>query len=277
MAGATDAIDSFPGSKAPSGGRVSLRAVVVLLVALCSCAISAVARRAVPGVDALESKGSFHARLDSVSSSFLGRGYMGGPLGEGDSALGDPAPRIRLDSFDCVTYIETSEAFARASSTDSVLPVLDLIRYDRGQVAWAHRNHYTEADWLPANALAGRVKLDASSSDSTDRRILARAAFYGKRGVQRPDTTVDLPLVTRAKAMELFSKPSTVARIRGVGFVGRVRGLGILHTGFLVERPGKLPILRHASQAGTVREQPLAEYLAGKPKFVGIVLWSYLP
>ena len=256
-----------------SGTR--LAALVLVAVSLPGCRAGSAPRH--PGPVASGGEPAFLARLDSVSRSFLGRGYKGGPLGEGDSALGDPAPRIRLDSFDCVTYIETSEAFARASSTDSVLPALDRIRYDRGQVAWAHRNHYTEADWLPANTLAGRVKLDASPSDSTDRRILARAAFYGKRGVQRSDTTVDLPIVTRAKAMELFSKPSTVARIRGVGFVGRVPGLGILHTGFLVERPGELPILRHASQAGTVREQSLVDYLASKPKFVGIVLWSYLP
>lgn len=220
---------------------------------------------------------SFHARLDSVSRSFLGRAYKGGPLGEGDTALGDASPRIRTDSFDCVTYIETSEAFARASTLDSVLPVLDRIRYDRGQVAWAHRNHYTEADWLPANTLAGRVRLVTTEADSIDRRVLAREAFYGKRGVARSDTAVLLPLITRARALALFAKPSTTTRIRGVGFVGKVPGLGILHTGFLVEREGLQPLLRHASQAGTVREQPLAEYLASKPKFVGVVVWEYLP
>lgn len=220
---------------------------------------------------------SFHARLDSVSRTFLGRGYKGGPLGEGDTLLGDPAPRLRTDSFDCVTYIETAEAFARASSTDSVLPVLDRIRYDRGQVAWAHRNHYTEADWLPANTLAGRVRLDTTESDSVDCRVLARAAFYGKRGFDRPDTTVLLPLITRAKALSIFAKPAIATRIRGIGLVGKVAGLGVLHTGFLVERAGEPPILRHASQAGTVREQPLAEYLAGKPRFIGVVVWDYLP
>lgn len=220
---------------------------------------------------------AFRSRLDSVSRSFLGRGYKGGPLGEGDSLLGDPAPRIRTDSFDCVTYIETSEAFARSMRTDSVLPVLDRIRYDRSHVYWEYRNHYTEADWLPANTIAGRVKLDASESDSVDTRVLARAAFYGKRGFQRPDTTVHLPLITRAKALQLFVKPGSVARIRGIGLVGKLPGLGILHTGFLVERPGEPAILRHASQAGTVREQQLAEYLASKPRFIGVVVWDYLP
>lgn len=220
---------------------------------------------------------SFHQRLDSVSKSFLGAPYKLGPLGEGDSALGDALPRFRTDSFDCVTYIETAEAMARATRPDSVLPVLDAIRYDNGRVSWRHRNHFTEADWIPANTQAGRIRFDPTESDTTDRRVLARGAFYAKRQVVRPDTAVDLPLVTRRRALEAFAKPSGVARIRGIGLVGKVPGYAILHTGFLVERPGEPAILRHASQSGSVREQPLVEYLASKPKFVGIVLWTYLP
>lgn len=220
---------------------------------------------------------SLDRRLDSISQAFLGAPYKLGPLGEGDPALGDPGPRIRTDSFDCVTYIETVEAMARADRSESVLAILDSIRYDNGKVSWRHRNHFTEADWIPASAAAGRLEWDASSSDTTDRRVLAREAFYAKRQVVRSDTAVDLPLITRRKTLEEFAKPAKVSRIRGIGLVGKVPGYAILHTGFLVERPGEPAILRHASQAGTVRDQPLVEYLAGKPKFVGIVLWTYLP
>jgi len=220
----------------------------------------------------------FHHRLDSISHSFLGRPYRFGPLGEGDVALGDPAPRFRTDSFDCVTYIETMEALARTAKPDSILPVLDHIRYDRGQVAWMHRNHFTESDWLPANTAAGHVRLDSLEGDSADSRTLARAAFYGKRGVIRPDTTVILPVLPRHKALEAFAKPAKAFRIRGIGLVGdKYPGYAILHTGFLVERPGQIPLFRHASQAGTVREQPLVEYLQSKHQFSGIVVWSYLP
>jgi hypothetical protein len=63
----------------------------------------------------------------------------------------------------------------------------------------------------------------------------------------------------------------------GVAFVGKVDGYPVLHTGFLVERAGAPALLRHASQAGSVREQPFAEYLAGKPKFVGVLVWEVLP
>ena len=257
--------------------RVYLPAGAMFLL-LCACApLGATGGRSTNGRDAGAAIAPFHARLDSVSRSFLGCPYKGGPLGEGDSLLGDPAPRMRTDSFDCVTYIETAEAFARSVGTDSVLPWMDRIRYDGGRVSWEHRSHFTEADWLPAGSLAGRVRLDASESDSVDARTLAREAFYGKRGFRRPDTTVHLPLITRAKAMKLFAQPSRQTRIRGIGLVGTRPGLGILHTGFLVERPGEPALMRHASQAGTVREEPLEGYLRSKPRFIGIVLWEYLP
>lgn len=249
-----------------------------LVSLVCFVSTGCVLANQVPSAgDRIPSPNAFEGRLDSISRVFLGTPYKLGPLGEGDPNLGDPSPRFRTDSFDCVTYIETVEAMTRADRADSVLPILDAIRYDNARVSWRHRNHFTEADWIPANTAAGRIRLDTSSSDTTDRRILARGAFYAKRQVVRPDTAVDLPLVTRRKTMEEFAKPAKVARIRGIGLVGKVPGYAILHTGFLVERPGEPAILRHASQAGTVREQPLVEYLASKPKFVGIVLWTYLP
>jgi len=221
--------------------------------------------------------GGFASRLDSVGRSFLGRPYKLGPLGEGDSALGEAKPRFRTDSFDCLTYIETVEALARSAKTDSVVPVLDRIRYEGGRVGWGSRNHYTEADWLPANARAGHVRLDTLPGGILEPRTLGRKAFYAKHQVEREDTTVLLPMVPREVVLKDFARPAREARVRGIGLVGTVAGLGILHTGFLVERPGEPPLLRHASQAGTVREQPLVEYLASKPRFVGIVVWSYLP
>ncbi len=220
---------------------------------------------------------SFEARLDSIGRSFLGRPYKLGPLGEGDSLLGEVKPRFRTDSFDCLTYIETVEALARSPKADSVLDAMDHIRYEDGRVGWGTRLHYTEADWLPANTRAGRVKLDTLAGTLLEPRTLGRKAFYAKRGYDRPDTTVLLPMVPREVVLKEFARPAKNTRIRGLGLVGTVAGLGILHTGFLVERPGHPPLLRHASQAGTVREQPLVEYLASKPRFVGIVVWSYLP
>lgn len=219
--------------------------------------------------------GNLAVRAEAASRALLGRGYLLGPLGEGDSARGEPKPRFRLDSFDCVTYLETSLALARARDTSDLLGRMDSIRYLGGKVDWRWRNHFFEGDWLPRNS--ARVALVLFPEDTTVVRRLARKAFYAKRGFDVPDTSVELHVLWRDRAIARFSKPSDSARLRGVAFVGKVDGYPALHTGFLVERPGRPALLRHASQAGSVREQPFADYLREKTKFVGVVVWDVLP
>jgi D-alanyl-D-alanine carboxypeptidase/D-alanyl-D-alanine-endopeptidase (penicillin-binding protein 4) len=216
--------------------------------------------------------GDLSTRLDRASAALLGRGYLLGPLGEGDSAWGDPEPRFRLDSFDCVTYVETSLALALSPEPSRLLSTLDSIRYRDGRVRWAERNHFFEADWLPRNSRLLRPV--PFPEDTLLRRRVSRRSFYAKRGVEVADTVVDLPVLWRDRAIERFARASDSARIRGVALVGKVEGYPVLHTGFLVERPGRPALLRHASQAGTVREQPFAAYLREKTKFVGVLVWE---
>ena len=84
-------------------------------------------------------------------------------------------------------------------------------------------------------------------------------------------------MTPRLVAIERWSRPADTTRMRGVGLVGKVLGYPILHTGFLVERKGQPALFRHASQAGTVREQPFADYLREKTKFVGVMVWDWFP
>jgi len=219
--------------------------------------------------------GNLAVRTEAASRALLGRGYLLVPLGEADSSLGERKPRFRLDSFDCVTYLETSMALARARDTSDLLLRMDSIRYMDGRVDWRWRNHFFEGDWLPRNA--GRVATVRFPEDTTVVRRLARKGFYAKKGIDVPDTVVDLHLLLRDKAIARFSRPSDSTRLRGVGFVGKVDGFPVLHTGFLVERRGAPALLRHASQTGTVREQAVEGYLREKTKFVGIVVWDVLP
>lgn len=214
-------------------------------------------------------------RLEAASRALLGRPYMLGQLGEGDSGLGDAKPRLRLDVFDCVTYLETSLMLAVSVDSSRFLSSMDSIRYLHGKVEWKSRNHFFEGEWLPRNQqLAKQVSF---SDDTVEMRQLNRKSFYAKRKVDVPDTTLPLRIQPRERAIARWSKPSDTTRIRGVGFIGKVPGYPVLHTGFLVERKGENAILRHASQAGTVREQPIAEYLREKPKFVGVVVWEWFP
>lgn len=215
------------------------------------------------------------ARLETASRALMGRPYLLGPLGEGDTTLGDGAPRLRMDAFDCVTYLETSLALALAPDGSSVLATMDSIRYEHGQVGWRHRNHFFEGEWLPRNSRLARMA--TFPDDTIETRRLARKEFYAKRGVTISDTTIPLRMAPRARAIERWSRPSDTTRIRGMGLIGKLEGYPVLHTAFLVERKGEPAKIRHASQAGTVREQPLAEYLREKKKFVGLVVWEWFP
>lgn len=214
-------------------------------------------------------------RLEAASRALLGRPYMLGQLGEGDSGLGDAKPRLRLDGFDCVTYLETSLMLAVSADTSRFLATMDSIRYLHGKVEWKSRNHFFEGEWLPRNNML--AKPATFSDDTVETRTLARHGFYAKRNVEVADTTLALRMQPRERAIARWSGASDTTRIRGVGLVGKVPGYPILHTGLLVERKGEPAILRHASQAGTVREQPIAEYLREKPKFVGVVVWDWFP
>lgn len=214
-------------------------------------------------------------RLDWASRALMGRRYLLGPLGEGDSTIGEAKPRLRMDAFDCVTYMETALALAVSRDSTAILSQMDSIRYRVGQALWRERNHFFEGEWLPRNQRYAR--LAAFPDDTVEYRLLLRKGFYAKRGVDVNDTAIAVRMTPRERAIARWSHPSDTTRIRGVGFVGKVVGYPVLHTGFLVERTGMPPFLRHASQAGTVREQPMAEYLREKPKFVGVMVWDWLP
>jgi len=217
-----------------------------------------------------------HARLEAASHALLGRSYLLGPMGEGDAALGDPKPRIRLDSLDCVTFIEQSEALARSRDEASFQSVLDSIRYRNGNVGWGNRNHYMECGWLSSNA--SRVRLLELPGSIRETRLLELHKFYASHGSERRDSSLTLAYLPRAKAIAWLSDPKNAPRIRGIGFVGKTPHIFLHHTGFLVPSGnGAPPRLRHASQSGTVREEPAAAYLQGKKLFVGIVVWEYLP
>src|SRR5215472_1184561 len=95
------------------------------------------------------------ARMDVFSRHFLGRPYRANPLiGSAETAEVFTAS---LDGFDCVTYIETVVALARASNVDGFTESLRKIRYEGGRIQWERRNHYMTA-WLRNNEGKGIIR-----------------------------------------------------------------------------------------------------------------------
>src|ERR1700731_1799647 len=95
------------------------------------------------------------SRIDVLSRHFLGHSYNPNPLiGSADTAEVFTAS---LDGFDCVTYIETILALARASKVDDFVEWLRKIRYEQGRIKWEQRKHYM-TQWIRNNVRNGIVR-----------------------------------------------------------------------------------------------------------------------
>src|SRR6185503_17137131 len=84
------------------------------------------------------------ARIEFLSRQFLGHPYRSTLVGSVDQ------PEVfvaSLDEFDCVTYLATVLALARASKVGEFTEWLQKLRYDRGRIEWKKRNHYM-TQWI---------------------------------------------------------------------------------------------------------------------------------
>jgi hypothetical protein len=111
--------------------------------------------------------GALVRRLDVVSRAFLNAPYRLGPLGEETEP--DLDPRMRLDAFDCTTYVETVLALTLAHPSDAsgapptdvdpgaALSALDRIRYTGAEPTFERRRHLMEAQWIPELVAEGLV------------------------------------------------------------------------------------------------------------------------
>jgi hypothetical protein len=119
-------------------------------------------------------------RLESVSRFFVGRPYLGDPLGEGAVGRYDQDPLYRFDGFDCTTFVETMMALAGAHSVSQFEDRQNRIRYTNGVVGFTTRNHFPSLDWIPSVTRSGfavEVVREVAASDSSVRVEIARAVI----------------------------------------------------------------------------------------------------
>jgi hypothetical protein len=94
--------------------------------------------------------GGIAERIVQVTNPLVGAPYVLSALGEGDDDDGrDGDPRMRLDAFDCTTFVETALALAHAKNFSEVPAALDQIRYQALPASYERRRHFPEAEWLP--------------------------------------------------------------------------------------------------------------------------------
>ena len=200
------------------------------------------------------------SRIEVLSRHFLGRSYKPNPLiGSADTAEVFTAS---LDGFDCVTYIETIVALARASNVDDFTEWLRQIRYEQGRIQWERRNHYMTV-WIRNNVRKGIIRPVSKPAVPTVSRERVLNVVPGL-AAQR----------TRVKCVPKPAVPRLAAHLQSgdlIFFASTRQNLDVFHAGIIV-RDGNRVLMRHASRsAGSVVEQELSEFLKAN-RMAGVIV-----
>jgi hypothetical protein len=203
---------------------------------------------------------SASGRIDVLSRHFLGHSYKPNPLiGSADTAEVFTAS---LDGFDCVTYIETIVALARASNVDDFVEWLRKIRYAQGRIQWERRNHYMTL-WIRNNLREGIISpvwMPDVPIVSRDRVLNVVPGLAAQR--------IRLKCVPKAAAPRLAEYLQSGDLIC---FVSTRKNLDVFHAGIIV-RDGKIMLVRHASRSqSSVVEQELSEFLKAN-RMTGVIV-----
>lgn len=212
-------------------------------------------------------------RLPILARRFLGAPYQRDPLGEGSGF--DPDPRLRLDAFDCQTFVETLWALSHSARFAAVLQKLDAIRYLPGEPArYETRLHFPWLQWLPVNEARGFIV-------NRSAEIAKEAAISESKQMRRPGDCQGLtrPLCLRLAArfplgpvrqtyIPLDWAMSHLDALPEGAFVAIVRQdrkelpYRIPHMGVIVKNAKGERLFLHASRAHSrVLEVPMAAYL----------------
>jgi hypothetical protein len=199
-------------------------------------------------------------RIDVLSRHFLGYPYTPNPLiGSADTAEMFTAS---LDGFDCVTYIETIVALARASDVDDFTRWLRKIRYERGRVQWEWRNHYMTL-WIRNNVRKGiirRLSIRALPIISRERVLNVVPGLAAQR--------------TCVKCVPKRAVPRLKPHLQTgdlIFFASTRKNLDVFHAGIIV-RNNERVFMRHASRSHqAVVEQELSEFLKAN-RMAGVIV-----
>ena len=206
---------------------------------------------------------------NDIGAEYLGARYVSDPLGEGTGY--DPDPLIRVDAFDCVTFVETALAGGDVGR-------LTKIRYRDAVVGFANRNHFMETDWMTNNAdlvqnVSGKYAKTMTRNVVIDKAAWARRV-HGMNmdaapravGLEYVPYSELRPIRNNAPLIVLF----IVGKSEKTDKIGT--DIAVVHTGFLM--PGGVT-LRHASVGRGVVDDDWGRYVQmrrGMKNNIGVAL-----
>lgn len=246
-------------------------------------------------------------RIASISSFFIGKRAILGPLGEGDYDIFDKDPLFSFTFFDCTTFVETVMALSLSHDFDEFLDNLIKIRYQNGNISFKNRNHFISLDWIPNNTSWGVLKDLTAEIGPTLEAIatIDKKNWFKKlnlsniRGRDDLSETEKLELLESLRALgeefhptpskilfidikSIFENPKILNSIPSGSIISIVKPnwdlrssigthLNVSHQGLAIWKSGSL-FYRHASlEFETVMDTPLLQYLGKYNKNGAIV------
>lgn len=212
------------------------------------------------------------ARVDYYSGQLLGRPYGASPLGEG--AGFDADPLVRMDQFDCTTFVETSIALALSGGGETLIPTMNQLRYEHGKVSYQTRNHFTNIDWVKNNAwvLADLTRDLFANEFETLETVISKSAWFAKTVNMSVQIQDQNSLIFYLPFSAIVADPDILQRLPRVSVANVVRKgwnrkpligteLDISHQGFIIKKSDGI-YFRHASLSKKqTTEQLLVDYI----------------
>lgn len=233
-------------------------------------------------------------RIVHLARKNVGQPYQLNLLGELPFETYDPQPIYCLSRSDCLVFTEHTYAMALSGNWTSFMRLLQRIRYHEGRIGVATRNHFTEADWNPANAWLVRditAEVAGPKAAGFEENIDRARFLFKKFGVKtsipvEPHHDIYVPYTQIGRTLAALQDGDMVDVVRGVVKPGTPENdifgghAWIGHVGLIAHGPDGTVHLIHSSEPA-VREEPITEFIArsnahaaaleaaGKPRLLG--------
>lgn len=201
---------------------------------------------------------------------FFSKGFLNTPYdlkceGDGPYAEYETMPLINLKQTNCMCYVEIVMAMALSSNYEEMFNVLQHIRYRNGLIGMATRNHYTMADWLPANSWCLR---DVTMEVGGDKckpltRTISHKAFFASKGITditniMPDRTITINYIPNE---DLLSVENNLKSGDIVSIIMDQPGIFSAHMGFIIKEDGKTYFRNASSLKMNTVDTPFEDYV----------------
>ncbi len=201
---------------------------------------------------------SLAVRIDSLWGHFEGRPYLGGTLTPPDE---EEKLILRLDGFDCVTWIDNAMALLFAENWDEYRNTLILNRYYDSKISFVSRSHFF-TDWLERSEwevpeFAQVVESRKVLNFRTDSTRLVEGQPLVVRDIRW------LPVDSLRGCSHLLKNGDLV------GFYTEIAGLDVSHVGMLQIESGTPWLLHASSVEGQVVRVEFLDYAS---KYAGVII-----